>query len=97
MKGTFGDDGNDEHQHGGRKDSPNPAGVETEHVGPSRRDTRSPKFGESSDDKAGNDEEYVDADVATEQYPDLCVYQDNEQDGNGPQTEDVGPKCAVLR
>jgi hypothetical protein len=49
----------------------------------------------SRDDKAGNHEEYVDADESTFQPRDSKVVEHNEKNRNGPKTLDIRPVVPI--
>ena len=86
----------DEDDQGGRRDDPSAAPpVE----GQDRCPARGCPFTEqdAGDHEPGDDEEHVDADVAATDHRAAGVEQDDEEDGQGPETLDVGPELAIFR
>ncbi len=84
-----------EHDNQRRKDAADTAAIETGDREGAGIDLRQD---DPRDQKTGNDEEDVDPDKSTRDQPRVRVIDDDEQDGNRPQSVDIGPVgCFVLR
>ena len=88
-------DGDDDDQTRRRDDPARPASVEADE----RRASRCHPLPEedTGDDEPGNDEEDIDADIATAKARYVGVKEDDKENGDGAETLDVGTKWPVTR
>jgi len=83
-------DGQDQHQAGGRENAPGAPGVEARH----RNGAGGGLFADqqAGDEEPGKHKEHIDADVSAFHPRDARVRQHNEPHGHRPQPFDVGPE-----